>query len=140
MIATDGLCRKVKGKKRTGAGVVIKKGTNVVWCGAWGLRRRSNTYDSESFALAAGMAVAKRFANNDPQIKSIAFFSDSSSAISNISLTHTYPSQQLSILFSKHALKFLEGNNNSHIHITWVPGHKGIEINELADREAKQGC
>ena len=59
MIAMDGSRRKVRGKKRTGAGVVIKKGTNVVWCGAWGLGRRSNTYDGESFALTAGMAAAK---------------------------------------------------------------------------------
>ena len=137
MIAMDGSHRKVRGKKRTGAGVVIKKGTNIVWHGTWGLRRRSNMYDGESFALAAGMSVAKHFTNDDPQIKSITFFSDSSSAISNISLTHTHPSQQLSILFSKHTLEFLEGNNNSHIHITWVPGHEGIEVNELTDREAK---
>ena len=66
VIATDGLRRKVRGKKRTGAGVVIKKGMNVVWRGTWGLGRRSNTYNSESFALAAGMAAAKRFANDDP--------------------------------------------------------------------------
>ena len=140
MIAMDGSHRKVRGKKRTGAGIVIKMGMNVVWHGTWGLGRRSNTYNSESFALAAGMSVAKRFMNDDPQIKSITFFSNSSSAISNISLVHTHPSQQLSILFSKHMLELLEGNNNSHMHITWVPGHKGIEINELTDREAKRGC
>ena len=37
VIATDSSCRKVRGKKRTGAGVVIKKGVNIVWCGSWGL-------------------------------------------------------------------------------------------------------
>ena len=43
-------------------------------------------------------------------------------------------------MFSKHAHEFLEKNFDSRIHITWVPGHKGIEINKLADREAKWGC
>ena len=86
-------------------------------------------------SLAVGISVAKRLVNNDPQIKSITFFSDSSSVISNISHTHIHPSQQLSILFSKHALEVLEGNNESHIQITWVPGH-----NKLADREATRGC
>ena len=140
VITTDGLHRKVRGRKRTGAGVVIKKGNNTIWCGSWGLGRRSNTYDGKSFALAAGMLLAKHFADNDPHMKSIEFFSNSSSAISNIPLTHTHPSQQLSIMFSKCAHEFLEKNNDSRIHITWVPGHKGIEINELADREAKWGC
>ena len=46
---------------------------------------------------------------------------------------------QLSIMFSKHAHEFLEKNNNSCIHITWVPGHEGVEINELTDREVKWG-
>ena len=44
VIATDGLCRKVGGKKRTGAGAVIKKGANIILRGSWGLGRRSNMY------------------------------------------------------------------------------------------------
>ena len=136
VITTDGSCRKVRGRKRTGAGVVIKKGENTIWCGSWGLGRRSNTYDSESFTLAVGMLLTKHLADDDPHINSIKFYSNSSLAISNISLTHTHPSQQL----SRGTLKFLEKNNDSHIHITWVPGHKGLEINKLADREAKCGC
>ena len=86
------------------------------------------------------MLVAKHLTDDDPHIKSITFYSDSSSAISNISLMHTHPSQLLSIMFSKHIHKFLEKNKDYHIHITWVPGHKGIELNELAGREAKWGC
>ena len=67
---------------------------------------------SESFALAVGMSVAKHLADDDPCIKSIAFYSNSSSAISNIPLMHTHPSQQLSIMFSKHIHKFLEKNTS----------------------------
>ena len=60
-------------------------------------------------------------------------------AIANISHTHMHLSQQLSILFSRWAQEFLGKNPNSNIHISWVPGHKGITLNELADKEAKWG-
>ena len=58
VIATDGLRRKIRGKKQTGAGVVIKRGERIIWKGAWGLVRRSNTYHGKSFTLAAGMSIA----------------------------------------------------------------------------------
>ena len=86
------------------------------------------------------MSIANHLASNDPSITTIVFYTDSSSAITNISRTHTHPSQQLSILFSARATEFLESNHNNWIHISWVPSHKDIEINELADKAAKRGC
>lgn len=140
VVATDGSRRRTRGAKRTGAGVVVKRGKVVIWKGAWGLGRRSNTYDGESFALAAGMAIAKQIADNDNAISGITIVSDSAAAISNITRTHTHPSQQLSILFATRAREFLEKGPDFRIRIRWVPGHKGIELNELADKEARRGC
>ena len=86
--------------KRTGASVVMKWGKGVIWKGAWGLRKKSNSYDGEPFALVVGMSLEKHTADNDSDIKSILFITDNSSVIMNIMWTQAHPSQQLLILFS----------------------------------------
>ena len=86
----DGSRRRTRGVKRMGAGVVVKGREQVIWQGAWGLRRKSNNCDRESFALATGMEIANHLSNNDANIKTLSFYSNSKSAIANITHTHTH--------------------------------------------------
>ena len=71
VVATDRSRRQTKGAKWTGAGVVVKQGKNIVWRGAWGLGRKSDNHNGESFAMAAGMSIAKHLAEVNSNIKSI---------------------------------------------------------------------
>ena len=138
VVAMDGSRRRTRGVKRMGAGVVVKGREQVIWQGAWGLGRKSNNYDRESFALVTGMEIANHLSNNDANVKTLSFYSNSKSAIANI--THTHTSQQISIHFLKWVHECIGKGPNQHIHTTWVPGHKGIEINEMADKEVCRGC
>ena len=84
VVATDGSKRWTKGAKWTGAGVVVKCHKDIIWRGAWGFRRKSSTHNGESFTLAVGMSISKHLAEDNTDIKTILFVSDSDSAISNI--------------------------------------------------------
>jgi hypothetical protein len=55
IISTDGSRRKYKGKKQTGAGVLIKLGNRTLYKKSLGVGRKTNVYDGESVALLAGM-------------------------------------------------------------------------------------
>jgi ribonuclease HI len=139
VISTDGSRRKIKGKKQTGAGVLIKLGNRTLHKVSLGVGRKTNVYDGESIALLAGMRLAIDACKDNPQIQNLHFYSDSVSAITNITRTHAHPSQTTSIAFSKHAKQFAESTNHK-ITIQWIPGHKGHAINELADKYARRGC
>ena len=134
VIGTDG-SRK---RKRTGAGIIIQHGATEVVSQAYGIGRKTNNYDGESFALTAGMKIAHEYCHTHPEITHIIFVSDSSTAITNVTRTHAHPTQSLSRIFTKHAKEFLN-NDTHHISLLWTKSHQGTRINEEADRLAKQG-
>ena len=101
-------------------------------------RNPTHMYDGEAFALTAGMLIASDYCSSHPEISNILFISDSSSAITNATRTHTHPSQRLSCIFAPHANSFLQ-NDAHHITLLWTKGHKGTRVNEEADRLAKLG-
>ena len=131
--------RRIRGPKRTGAGVNAKVGDTTVFERSYGVGRRTNVYDGETFALLAGMLLAADYCKGNENIKNILFLSDSASALDNITSVKAHPTQPFSILFSKHAQDFLLTENHK-IKLQWIPGHHGHEINERADKLAKRGC
>ena len=139
VISTDGSRRKVGGARRTGAGLVIRHGHQVISESKFGVGRRTNVYDGESLALMAGMRYAHQYCLGHPNIKQIYFFSDSSSALTNITRTNPHPSQTFSLTFIKYAKAFLLSQHH-HITLQWVPGHRSFEDNERADWLAHKGC
>src|SRR6201999_2032807 len=141
VIATDGSRRKTRthGVKKTGAGVLIQYMGKTLASVSIGLGRKTNSYDGESLALTAGMRLALRVCCEKPQITKIQFYTDSSSALSNILETKAHSSQTLSIAFIKNAKEFLQ-NETHQIGLQWIPSHSGHDINERADRLARRGC
>jgi ribonuclease HI len=139
IISTDGSRRRKQGTKRTGAGIVVRHENRVISKHSFGVGRRTNVYDGESLALMAGMKLAGQYCLEHPNITQLFFFSDSSSALTNITHTNPHPSQSISLLFIKYAKEFLHSQNH-HIGLQWVPGHQGFEDNEQADRLAYRGC
>jgi ribonuclease HI len=130
---------RIKGPKKTGAGVHAKHGNEIAFELKYGLGHKTNVYDGESLALAIGMARANLYANEHEEIKQIIFLSDSVSALTNITNDRAHPSQTISKMFQKHAETFLEKNPDHRITLQWIQGHKGHEINERADRLARSG-
>jgi ribonuclease HI len=125
----DGSRRSVSGTKREGAGIVIRE-----W--SIGVSRRTSVYGGESVAIAVAMRFAHKYCDNHWEISQIFFFSDSASAITNITCSNAHPSQAISLLFIKVAKSFLAEETLLH----WVAGHNNIGINEHADRLARRGC
>ena len=128
----DGSRRSVSGTKREGAGIVIRE-----W--SIGVSRRTSVYGGESVAIAVAMRFAHKYCDNHWEISQIFFFSDSASAITNITCSNAHPLQAISLLFIKVAKSFLE-EETPKIVLHWVQGHNNIEINERADRLARRGC
>jgi ribonuclease HI len=131
--------RRIKGPRRTGAGIHARHGNVIAFERAYGLGSRQSPYDGESLALAAGMKLAAEYCREHSNITKIIFLSDSSSALTNISSSKPHPSQSLSLFFIKYARQFLT-TDNSHITLQWIPGHRGHAVNERADKLARKGC
>jgi hypothetical protein len=85
------------------------------------------------------LEIMTRFCDDHPEIMKIHLFSDSASALKNITCTKAHPSQNTSRLFIKYAQTFLEDDTH-RIQLQWVPGHSNLEINERADYLARRGC
>ena len=139
VIATDRSRHRKHGQMRSGAGVYIIHNNRTIASKSYGISRKTNGYDGESFALTAGIVMALQYCTEHTYINRIIFFTDSASAIKNIMSTRPHPSQNISNLFIKHAKKFLKNTDNS-ITIQWIPSHSNIKINEQADKLAKKGC
>jgi len=66
-------------------------------------------------------------------VSSVHFFSDSSSSLKVIFKGTPHPSQSASILFRTNFHRLFSTLPNLHVHISWVPGHKGIAGMKIAD-------
>jgi len=74
----DGTRKRGKGKRNTGAGVLMKLGNETMSTHSYGMGRKTNIYDGESLALLAGIGLATQLHETNKQIKSIYLYSDSS--------------------------------------------------------------
>ncbi|KAF8703942.1 hypothetical protein RHS03_06146, partial [Rhizoctonia solani] len=61
-------------------------------------------------------------------------------AVKAIADLSRHPCQYASRIFVPAAKAFIEGHPEQSIHITWTPGHNGVEGNETADRLANEGA
>jgi hypothetical protein len=70
-------------------------------------------------------------------ISHIDFLVDNTSAISSIYDPLPHPAQSSSLLFRSHIDSALRNTDSLRISVSWCPGHKGIDGNELVDQLAK---
>lgn len=61
-------------------------------------------------------------------------FADNESALHSLLDTSLHSSHIMSVLSAKRAREWLEAEPNHTIHLHWIPGHRGIALNELVDR------
>ncbi|XP_052778268.1 uncharacterized protein LOC128215593 [Mya arenaria] len=74
-----------------------------------------------------------------PQSKNIHIFTDCQGAILT-AFSREIPKNTIETVFNiKTYVTSLEDNGNT-LHVHWIPGHKNIEGNELADKQAKEGA
>lgn len=132
VIFTDGSLSEEGG----GAAAVLKVESRNLSCNPYGVT------NNELELLAIGLAVAqfqdiRRDANIAQPYNAIAIFSDSQIALKRTHDPLTPTSMQY---LAKSVKSFLTNLTDTPIRLYWTPGHEDIEMNELADKKAKQAA
>jgi len=105
---------------------------------SWNLGTTMEVYDAELFGIAQSLKFGLKEVLKHQRISDIWIFSDNQAAIQRIQTTNQGSGQHLAIKCQESLQKLIEKKVTPHIH--WVPGHKDIKGNELADEAAKSGA
>lgn len=135
-IWTDG--SRLEGKWVGGAAVYQEedekwKGRGIhLWC-------NKEVYDAEQYALAEGLDVAITLKEDGTLerrgINRIALFTDTQAALDRIQTDAPGPGQYLAQRIAAREIILLAAGITTEHH--WIPGHKDVTGNEVADRVAK---
>jgi ribonuclease HI len=126
----------------TGCAAVWKDSEDV-WRGRkLFLGRNKEVFDAEIYAIWVGLKAAKERAGREgidgPGPRAVTIFTDAQAALKRIGNDAPGPGQWLvrRILHTERQLRRVGWATE----FRWVPGHKGIEGNEVADQWAKEGA
>ncbi|QRW27053.1 Reverse transcriptase (RNA-dependent DNA polymerase) [Rhizoctonia solani] len=136
---SDGHAAVSNGIRKVGVGYVIRAGKRTLSSSSIGIGPRANIYDAEMLGILLAFMKAKQIAENQGYRK-IRIYCDNQSAVKSIADLSRHPCQYASRIFVPAAKAFVEGHPERSIHITWTPGHNGVEGNERADRLANEGA
>ncbi|QRW18463.1 ribonuclease H-like protein [Rhizoctonia solani] len=136
---SDGHAAVSNGIRKVGVGYVIRAGKRTLSSSSVGIGPRANIYDAEMLGILLAFMKAKQIAENQGYRK-IRIYCDNQSAVKSITDLSRHPCQYTSRAFVTAAKAFVTGHPERSIHITWTPGHNGVEGNETADRLANEGA
>ncbi|QRW16424.1 Reverse transcriptase (RNA-dependent DNA polymerase) [Rhizoctonia solani] len=136
---SDGHAAVSNGIRKVGVGYVIRAGKRTLSSSSIGIGPRANIYDAEMLGILLAFMKAKQIAEIQGYRK-IRIYCDNQAAVRSIADLSRHPCQFASRVFVPAAKAFVEGHPERSIHITWTPGHNGVEGNETADRLANEGA
>jgi len=120
-------------------GVVIYHCTKPIFTFSIGLGRSSTVFDAEIYALAHASSKVNRILDSHTTIRTVKFYSDSTSSLKVIFNPSIHPAQQCSLLFRTNIVGLLDRMPDLVVNVAWSPGHTDIIGNEAADKAAKAG-
>ena len=137
LLFTDGSLDRRHDRWRSGAAFVLSRGYRVYRAHRYA-RGVSSVFDTEMFALAAGIAHAVQ--TLDPEVCSTLYvYVDNRAAARAILDPSRHASQLCSIVACQNLRRFLERSPRHRLVIRWCPSHVGIAANEFVDTAAKDG-
>ena len=96
------------------------------------LNNHNSVFQAEAYGIEASV---KFLISQDTQNRNIVIYSDSQATIKSLQKTKI---NSRTIISCNNAINKLAGNQNN-VTISWIPGHRGHDGNELADQIAKIG-
>lgn len=141
-VYTDGSLRHVRGVRYTGAGFVAYREDEAMFSDKFALGPCAEVYDAEMEGLAGGAERLRVWMESLPQdhgIRRVRFFADNTGAIQRVYKGTPGYDQLCSTRFREAIHAIVDATPNCRISVEWVPGHHGIEGNDVADDLAKRG-
>jgi ribonuclease HI len=99
-----------------------------------GPQRHHTVYEGE----AVGAILGAKLISREWGARSVIFYIDNCALIMATQITKPAPGHHFIDTLHKYISTLQTRNHNLHITFKWIPGHKGVEGNELADEQAKK--
>ena len=131
--------KPARGTERSGYGVVIYHCAKPIFTYSIGLGESSTVFDAEMYALAHAGSKVKRILDTHTTVRTVKFYSDSTSSLKVIFDPSIHPAQQCSLLFRTNIVDLLDRMPDLVVNVAWSPGHTDIIGNDAADKAAKAG-
>ena len=117
-----------------GAAAAWKRGSTWQTCKT-SLGKRKEIFDAELWGVSGALKVALNTAGNQ---EAITIFLDSQAAIKKIRKSDGGAGQAVASQIHKRTRQLMDRGHT--VEVRWVPGHAGVEGNEVADQAAKQAA
>ncbi|KAK7063814.1 hypothetical protein R3P38DRAFT_2491623 [Favolaschia claudopus] len=91
-------------------------------------------------AEIVGLILCLSIAASIPRLRSVAFLIDNQAAIRAVANPKPQPGQHLVRLFHDTLRDLMRKRRTFDLQIGWVPGHQGVEGNEVVDEAAKEAA
>ena len=140
LVYSDGSRWKPAGStKQSGYGVVIYHCVKPIFTSSISLGQCSTVFNAEMWALAHASSKVNRILDAQTTIRTVKFYSDSTSSLKMVFNPSAHPAQQCSLLFRNNVVNLLSRMPDLVINVAWSPGHTDIIGNKAADKAAKAG-